>query len=352
MNGMRSTYWRRQLWIAAKWLVVGAVIVAVVVVFRNEWSKLEGRTLTLDWGWLAVAAALYLVGSGFNAWFWWLCMRAFGQRPQLAEAIRAFFIGHLGKYVPGKALVIIMRTGMVQGPEVRTSAAALAVAYETLVCMAAGALLAVAIFLIPGREEGRLWLALLLLPAAGLPILPMVFNPVARKLVDRFGKADSEPLPHLRTPTLLGGLLLSILGWVFMGASLVATVRSIELVGHPPYALTWDHLLTCTAYLCVATVAGFFTPMPGGLGAREVFLVELFKPTPLGAMGLAGVVAPLLRAVWILSEVAIAVLLYPMPWISKKITRATPFVPEPKDCTQPFSRDPTGSGGDEPGTAP
>ena len=65
---------------------------------------------------------------------------------RLVPALRAYLVSHLGKYVPGKAMVVVVRAGMVVPFGGRASTAAIATFYETLVMMAAGGLIAAAGF--------------------------------------------------------------------------------------------------------------------------------------------------------------------------------------------------------------
>jgi uncharacterized membrane protein YbhN (UPF0104 family) len=315
---MKEATWQLRLWVAAKWVVMAAILVAAGRVFATALTNLRQHEISWDLGWLIISGVLYILGVNLSAWYWWWAMRSLGQRPGPLAAMRAYYAGHLGKYVPGKALVIIMRTALVRGPNVRVSVAALAVVYETLTCMAAGALLAVVLLLLPiGGQERHLGHALLLLLIAGLPILPWVFNPVARRVAAPFQRADAVPLPHFRTTTLLIGLLLSIGGWFLLGASTWAAVRAVY-----PYPLGLGELLTSTVNICIATVVGFLALLPGGLGARELVLKELFE-RDLGA-GPAAVAALVLRMTWIVSEVVAVGVLYPLPLLcSEKRTGNT-----------------------------
>src|SRR5690606_37867382 len=68
----------------------------------------------VSYAWLAASAALYAIGMVPSWWFWHLTLRAMGAQPTWQESCRAFFIGHLGKYVPGKALVVVIRAGMIR----------------------------------------------------------------------------------------------------------------------------------------------------------------------------------------------------------------------------------------------
>ena len=47
-------------------------------------------------------------------------------------ALRAYVVSHLGKYVPGKAMVVVIRTALVVPFGARASTAAIATFYETL----------------------------------------------------------------------------------------------------------------------------------------------------------------------------------------------------------------------------
>lgn len=302
------------MWLAAKWAAWLAILAAVVHVFYQVLTDANWSKQTVDWdaGWLAASGGLYLAGLAFPALFWWWCLRSLGQRAGWFATFRAYYVGGLGKYVPGKMMVIIMRTALVRGPAVRTGVAAVTVAYEGFTSMAAGAMLAALLVAWKFQsEEGRLWQALVLLAVALAPTLPWVFNPVVSRVARRFQKPDAEPLPPLRTGTLLGGFALNLVGWFFLGFSLWALVRGVYAEPYPV-----EEVLACTAYLCIAMVAGFFFVTPGGLGVREAILLLFFEPS-LGP-GLAFVVAMGLRLVWIIAELAAAGVLYPLPFVWSK----------------------------------
>ncbi len=69
------------------------------------------------------------------------------------NTLRAYYIGHLGKYVPGKAMVVILRTVMVRGHRVDAAVAAVSVFFETLTMMAVGAFMAAGILAVRLRKE-------------------------------------------------------------------------------------------------------------------------------------------------------------------------------------------------------
>ena len=51
--------------------------------------------------WAILAGALYLISQLPSGWFWRSVLLAFDQPVTLGRALRAYYIGHLGKYVPG-----------------------------------------------------------------------------------------------------------------------------------------------------------------------------------------------------------------------------------------------------------
>src|SRR5262245_42593159 len=114
----------------------------------------HGWTLgRLEPGWAAVCAVLYLMSQLPSGWFWHSVLVCMNQPVGLLRALRAYYIGHLGKYVPGKAMVVVLRTALVGQPRVKTTMAVVAVFYETFTTMAVGALLAALILLAIHREQ-------------------------------------------------------------------------------------------------------------------------------------------------------------------------------------------------------
>jgi hypothetical protein len=305
---------RRWLLTAAKLLVVALVVWAVHGTIARALDELHKPQLrehpwTLQPGWLAAAGGLYLLGLLPEGLFWRRALAALGQNVSLGRTLRAYYIGHLGKYVPGKAMVVVLRTGMICGPGVDTGIAAASVFLETLTMMAVGALLAAAILAFGYARHGPwLWVSLAMMVAAGIPTLPPVFSRLARLLgVGRSNPAVAAKLAQFRYRTLLWGWVIMLAGWALMGASLWATLRAlgVENVG-----LLGDlHLVT--AAVALATVAGFVSLVPGGAVVREGVLVgALLLLLPQLGDVVALLTAIVLRLVWLVAELLISAILY------------------------------------------
>ncbi|MCA9247580.1 MAG: flippase-like domain-containing protein, partial [Planctomycetales bacterium] len=131
-----------------KWLLRGLKVAVFLVVvwfigdtMRTGINDLWNSRQPLEFhaGWLSLAGVLYFVGMMPCAVFWHRILWALGQRPTFFESLRAYHIGHLGKYVPGKALVVVLRSSLVKGPRVDPAIAAASVFLETFTMMAVGA---------------------------------------------------------------------------------------------------------------------------------------------------------------------------------------------------------------------
>src|ERR1019366_6670024 len=106
--------------VSKRWLILGVKwVLALVVLFFIGWQFLrdfardEIKSMELHPAWLAASAGLYLLGILPNAWFWRHLFEKFGYSTPLYAAIRAHYIGQLGKYVPGKALALAIRADLV-----------------------------------------------------------------------------------------------------------------------------------------------------------------------------------------------------------------------------------------------
>jgi uncharacterized membrane protein YbhN (UPF0104 family) len=301
----------RKKWLirAIKLLIVVLVIWAVRRTVYKAWNQLDDYQWELRPGWLAASVVLYLGGLLPAGLFWYRVLRTLGQNARLGETLRAYYVGHLGKYVPGKAMVVVIRAGLIRGRGVSTGLAAASVFVETLTMMAVGAFLGAAILAIQFRGHG-----MMLYGAVGLTILAMLptLPPVFRRLASLAGIGKSDPasrqkLDWLGLGTLLQGWFLTAVGWFILGLSYWATLRAMGLSGLEPIS----ELPRYTAAVALATVTGFLIlVLPGGIGIREAALVGLMLPyleklVPQAALT-AWASAALLRLVWLGAELMVA----------------------------------------------
>ncbi|HJN13401.1 MAG TPA: YbhN family protein [Pirellulaceae bacterium] len=303
----------------AYWGKVFIRVIVLTLVVGGIWHTVDGAReeftakgfspRNLNYGWLAIAGLFYLSGSLPACCFWRSTLVAMGQHPRWLQTIRAYYVGHLGKYVPGKALVVVLRTGLIKSDRVDATVAATSVFVETLTMMAVGAVVAATILAIGFRNEGLLLLlALGLAAAVGIPTLPPIFRRVVRFLqVRRANPAIEAALEGLNFRLMLMGWSTMTVGWLFMGLSLWATLKATPAAVNQ---LTdpWHDIPLITACAGLAMVAGFLSLIPAGLGPREWVIITLLVPEYGPVAGIVSAV--LLRLVWMGAEVLFAGLLY------------------------------------------
>jgi glycosyltransferase 2 family protein len=326
---------KRRLKFVAKVAIVGVVLLFVQGAIRDGWNKLQGQIeagqwslVRMNWAWLAAAVVFYVLGQLPNGLFWRQILHALGQRVPLWATLRAFYIGHLGKYVPGKAMVVVMRTSLLVPHGARPAAAAVAVFYETLTMMAVGSLVSALIIAVRFRDHVD-WLlaAVAMVVVTGLPIVPPVFTRIVRML--RVGQTEeaaaSGDIGRLRPAALAGGWLLVSIGWFLSGASIAATLRAAGFAGDTHAA---DQLVICTAAAALSIVVGFLSFIPGGFFVREAVLITFLGPTYGDDAAL--VAAVLVRLVWLVAELGVSVILYMSGTRPRRGTSAdSPSAPPP-----------------------
>jgi len=298
---------RRWIVLAVKLLIAAVVFWLVWGTIKQSWSDLREHPRPLHANWLALSGVLYLLALLPEGLFWHWALKALGQDVGLLETLRAYYIGHLGKYVPGKAMVIVLRTGLIYSHRVDTSIAVASVFLETLTMMAVGACIAVPVLAIWFTSNPVLIAAAVgTAIVAGLPTLPPVFSRLARLLgVGRMSPAVAQKLAGFDYRTLICGWTAMVFGWVVMGTSLWAMLRGLDFEAN--LAQAW---YLYTAIVAMAVVGGFVSMIPGGLLAREAvftgLLASLLHCEPKTAL----IAAAALRLTWLLAELLISVILY------------------------------------------
>jgi uncharacterized membrane protein YbhN (UPF0104 family) len=250
----------------------------------------------IDFRWWLLAIVAYVGSMLLSSIFWHRVLVAFKQQPIWLDSTAAFFTSQLGKYVPGKAMVVVIRTDMIRGESVNTKPAAASVFVETLTWLFTGAAIASVLMIFRFQEHRVLQVtAAVLTIAAGVLTWPPVFQKIATRM-SSIGKNKTKNIfSGLTLKTMASGWLLLAIGWCLNGASLWLVLKGI-----PGTEISADHYLLALACVSLATVAGFVSLLPGGIGVRELVMIPLLGPAigPANAI----VAAVLIRLVWLIAE--------------------------------------------------
>src|SRR5215472_5402782 len=144
----------RRAWPIIKALLWLLILFLIGRQFVRDLQRQELAQRPLHAGWLLLSGLLYVLGQGFSALYWIRLLGHLGAHPPLGAALRAYYIGQLGKYLPGKAWALFLRTSLVHNHGVGIGLAALTSFYEVLTTMAAGVLVAAVLFSGLGADVG------------------------------------------------------------------------------------------------------------------------------------------------------------------------------------------------------
>lgn len=309
---------------AAKWLLLTVVLLAVMVQGWRLGRQIDWAHITIRPGWLILSTVLYIAGWLPAVWFWRELLVEVAGPVSWFEVSKAYFCGHLAKYVPGKAGVVFVRAGMMKSHGVPFGPGALSAGYETLASMAAGAAVGTALLpyavspetltallvRVPGGAKVSQLFPILVLAGSllGVGIMSRLFHRILKKMVPT--PDGQEVRCWAKQPTWLAFALL-VGGWWIHGLSMGCTIQALQ-----PDPVSWSDWPRWTAATSLCIVLGFLALFsPGGLGIREWILMEILEPT-LGPLALVATV--LSRLIWLVGECGAAGVLYYWPVGGKK----------------------------------
>ncbi|UCM86572.1 lysylphosphatidylglycerol synthase domain-containing protein [Streptomyces marincola] len=270
---MRSPAWRRALTAV---FAVAVVAGAVAALRGQDWSVLagllHGGSVAALLGATAVTAAGLLCGTRS----WMLTLSTIAVPIPAGTGVRMFFVGFLGKFIPGRVWGLIAQMRM--GERAGATKAQLAGTYLVnlvIVLLTGGAVgLLVAPTLLP---DGAAWL--LLLPLALLIALvarPTLIHALVG-LAARVARRQPPPAPG-QPANLRLAVVYQTAAWVLSG--LHVWVLAVLLGAEPLPALP-----AAVGGYSLAVVAGTLAVFaPDGVGVRELLLVPALVPVlPLHA---------------------------------------------------------------------
>ncbi len=290
MTGKLAARWRAIL----RMVALGSFLVFVALLLRKQWPEVRPLLGQLDPAMIAVATAAVLAGIFATFRSWRAVLADLGFPLPQAAGMRVFFLGQLGKYLPGSVWPVVaqMELGRDYGVAERSAAASAAVAM--LLSVGTGLLVAVPTVPLLGHEAlASSWWILVALPLALAALAPPVLN---RLLALALRLTRRAPLPRSLT---LRGVVRSagwaIAAWAAFGVQVWVLAGQLG-AGHGPALL-----LESTGAFAVAWCAGFLlVVVPAGAGVREAGLIVLLGLVVSTAS--ATVVAVLSRLLFVVGD--------------------------------------------------
>jgi uncharacterized membrane protein YbhN (UPF0104 family) len=255
----------------ARLAVLLVFLIALAVALRQRWADVRPLLGQLSLPATGLATACILAGVFCSFLTWRAILADFGATLPLAAGMRIFFLGQLGKYLPGSIWPVAAQMELGRDYRVPRRASGAAVVVTMLVILGTGLPLALLALTLSGPAAfGRYWWLLVAVPTALVLLHPRVLNRLIG-LVLRL--ARRKPMP---TSLTSGGMLRAagwaVAMWWLYGAQVWALAHDLGVTAA-------DLLLHATGAFAAAWCIGFLLVIaPAGLGVREPALVLLLTP--------------------------------------------------------------------------
>lgn len=265
--------------------------IAAVLLILKERDALEQALSRTDPVIASAALAMAMVNIALTWVSWRLLLRSAPAAPDWAQSARIFFLGQVGKYLPGSVWSYLASAELAKQAGLPRATAVSSLFLAVLIGLGSGLLVAIAI--VPETIDlasFSWWMVLIIAPAALVLAWPPAMTAILR--------AARIDFP-MKTTSLFASGASACIAWIFAGAMIALLARALGL------EFGWSLLAYATGAYALAWVSGFlFFIAPAGLGAREAVLVAMLAARmPLSD---AVIIAMLARVVMTITDLILA----------------------------------------------
>ncbi len=315
---------KKRLFFWIKIAVLLAVGIFVTVKLRQAWLNVQGKKIAIEWRWGWIAAAGFAASMLTSSLVWrWLAQKMGtshegARRDGLPTVplLGAYTFSQLGKYIPGKLGLLVMRIERCNRFGMKASICTMSTLLENALYLLSGGLagmLAIGRILDELRAEG--WINAFQqqwqwpLTGAAMAVLaagchPRVFYGAINWALRRAKRPEIPRRQQLGMLTLAMAILGFMPCWLFGGVALWASTRCVQAVD--PRDCVWF-----AGAFALSVIIGMATLMPGGIGFRELVLgaaVTLQMPPAMPrdqALLVGGAAAVLQRLFQVVAEIGL-----------------------------------------------
>ena len=261
-------------------LLFALVVAAVVwVVYRNI-GEIRTFDFSYRWGFILLAFLFEILAYITQFGIWVGISKEFGLKAPVPKAAKGFFLSQLGKYIPGKVGLVLVRMDAYRGYSKKQ--VAVATGFEMVSSLASACLLVLlgvvsASALLPSYS---VWIAVF----GFVLILIFLYPPLFLRLINLgfriIKRAPIEKSPSYKTT--LKFISAFMLVGLLHGMGLFFVLNSLA-------ALSFSHFLTVTGVYYAAGLVGLFAVFaPAGIGVREgimMLVLPAFIAEPVVIVG-------------------------------------------------------------------
>lgn len=245
---------------------------------------------SFDYPLLALSLGVMLASLSLYAWQWRFSLQRLGAAVGFIKVLRIYFIGNLGRYIPGKVWQFLGWFYLFEREGVSPVQTLASIAVNQVIQNMTG--LALAFVVLTGLHstelKGRLLPFLIVIPLGLVVIQPSVLERLLNRGLRLFKR---EPVViELTAWDLARFAALHLFCWLGQGLAFYLFTRAL-------YPTPLERLPALVGIFAGAWVLGFLSFLaPGGLGVREgilVYLLGFYLPSPVA------IVATLLSRLWV-----------------------------------------------------
>lgn len=271
---------RRHVVTALRVLIGVVTLGAVAYAIIRNWADVSVHLGKISWGTFALSTLAAAFGTFLTMLGWKGILSDLGSELHMAPASGVYYVGQLGKYLPGSLWAVLVQADMASRlgvPRRRTAVSGiLALGFGLLTGLLVG--LPSATFVLRSGTGGFPWWTLLAIPLVAVLLIPKVVN---RSIALLLRVLRREPLEHdLSARAILTAFGTYVAVWLAFG---VHTLLLALAVSGPSEQLTTASL---TGYALSVALGMLLVVLPAGLGAREGLLTLILSsvmPTPAAA---------------------------------------------------------------------
>ncbi|MBF4584222.1 UPF0104 family protein [Curtobacterium sp. VKM Ac-2865] len=282
-----------------KWVAAVVAIGLLVWGIAKQWDDIVADFARLDVTTVSVGLVATLGALFANMLSWRAMMAATGFRVRLAAASSIFFVGQLGKYIPGGVWSIAAQAELGRAHGLARSGSAVASLASMLVSMVTAALVGIVALLFSASDGLAHYWWLVIVVVIGLVALtpPVLGRLIA--LAFRVLRRPSEEITLTWNGTVMS-MVWSVVMWLAYGVQATVVLHafgadssSVPAVATGAYAVAW--------------LVGFLVVIaPAGLGPREGVLVLLLAGVASPSGGAALALAVVSRVFMTIGDVVLA----------------------------------------------
>ncbi len=305
--------------------MMAAALALLLLAVVGNWARFSDDLSKVGLVRTLLSVPLLIGGLAAGMLAWRQILGGLGSRLNLPTASKIYFLGQLGKYLPGSVWPVLaqMELGRDHGVARRRSLVAV-VAATVLSLTTALTLAGLTVAVLPDHYRARLWWLMLPVPFLATLLHPRVLWAALRR-VPRLRLLDGQPEPPPMS-AMLKATGWSLAGWACYGLHIAV----LALAFHPRNLATL--FVVCIGGYALAWCAGLVVfLLPAGAGARDLALVvALSTVLPTGPALAVAVISRMVTTACDLgcAGVAFATSHRALPWKVARTADATPPEPE------------------------